>query len=134
LLNHINLNFFVKMIGIESFRNPKNWTWNWIKGSIQKPKKKERMEPLWHPITRHMWSYLVHMWGGSKYLSSFQFEGMKFKLVCWLHWGVFMWQEPWLQNKTKQNNNKKKEKYIQLPFISPLEGFFLTNANKMLMV
>jgi hypothetical protein len=81
VLNHIDFKFFVKMIGIESFKNPKNWFQNWIKGSIQKPKKKKKMEPFQHSIMLHMWSYLVHMWGGSKYVSSFQFEGMKFKFV-----------------------------------------------------
>jgi hypothetical protein len=25
VLNHIDFKFFVKMIGIESFKNPKNW-------------------------------------------------------------------------------------------------------------
>jgi hypothetical protein len=40
VFNMTDLNFFVKMIGIESFKIPKNWSQNWT-GSIKKKREKK---------------------------------------------------------------------------------------------
>ncbi len=38
MLNHTSSKFFVRMIGIESFQNPKNWFQDQTKGPIKNKK------------------------------------------------------------------------------------------------
>ncbi len=84
------------------------------------------MEPFQHSITPHMWSYLVHMCGGSKHVSTFQFEGMKFKFIDSI--------KECSCDKSYKTNKKKKEKIYNYHLYLLWKGFFFIRKNKMLMV